>query len=90
MAARGPALIDLAALTGGNWSDAERAKIVGAYLEAVEGPMDTENLLAALACCRLVLALRWLGWSPVWEPPPEHAQDWLDTAARATAELGLS
>jgi hypothetical protein len=90
MAARGPALIDLAALTGGKWRDAERARIIAAYVEAIEGPMHTENLVAALACCRLVLALRWLGWSRVWEPPPGHAQDWLQVAVGAAAEVGLS
>lgn len=89
MAARGPALIDLAALTGGNWSESQRAKIVEAYVEATEGRMEPVEMLRALACCRLVLALRWLGWSAVWDPPPEHAQDWLEIAVGAAAEAGI-
>lgn len=86
MAARGPGLIDLAALTGGQWSEADRAGIVAAYADATGRSTDTE----ALACCRLVLALRWLGWSSHWEPPAEHTQDWLQAAAGAAAELGIS
>jgi hypothetical protein len=90
MAGRGPGLIDLAALTGGGWSDAERALIVTAYREAIDGPVDTRHFLRALASCRLVLALRWLGWSQAWEPPAEHAQDWLEVAVEAAAEVGIS
>lgn len=90
MAARGPALIDLAALTAGKWSGQERSSIVTAYVEARQGSMDTANLRSELACCRLVLALRWLGWSQEWEPPPEHAQDWVRVAVAAAAEAGIS
>ena len=39
-----------------------------------------ETLSADLARCRLHLALQWLGWSPDWRPPPEHAHDWLGEA----------
>jgi Phosphotransferase enzyme family len=85
MAAVGPNLIDLAALTTGGWSERERAAIVSAY---GAGMADGE-LEEALAACRLQLALQWLGWSRDWSPPPEHAQDWLREALRAAERLGL-
>jgi hypothetical protein len=90
MAARGPGLIDLAALTSGRWSEPQRAKLVEAYADASEDSRLIGNLPETLACCRLVLALRWLGWSRAWAPPAEHAQDWLEVAVEAAAETGIS
>jgi hypothetical protein len=84
MAAVGPSLIDLAALTTGGWSEGERAAIVSAYGVGID-----DELEEALAACRLQLALQWLGWSRDWSPPPEHAQDWLSEALRAAERLGL-
>jgi hypothetical protein len=66
LAAAGPALLDLAALTTG-WAEKDEAAIAAAY-----GEVSRE----ALDCCRLHLAVRWLGWSDNWTPPPEHAKDW--------------
>ena len=80
MAGVGPGLIDLAALTTGGWRAEEQEAIAAAY-----GPHDA----GALDCCRLHLALQWLGWSGDWEPPAEHAHDWLGEAVRAAERLGL-
>lgn len=80
MAAIGPGLIDLAALTSGRWSEDERWAIAAAY-----GDLDRE----AFECCHLHLALQWLGWSSDWTPPAEHAHDWLGEAQRAASWLGL-
>jgi aminoglycoside phosphotransferase (APT) family kinase protein len=79
-AAVGPGLVDLAALATGTWTAAERAAIVAAY-----GEVDPE----ALDCCRLHIAVQWLGWSRSWIPPAEHAHDWLSEAADAATRLGL-
>jgi Ser/Thr protein kinase RdoA (MazF antagonist) len=76
-AASGPGLIDLAALVTG-WPDGERRTIVEAY-----GAVDAD----VLDCCRLALAVRWLGWSPGWRPPPEHAHDWLGEAFALAARV---
>jgi hypothetical protein len=84
MAALSPGLIDLAALTGGEWSEDERATIAQAYysaLSAVNRP-DWRDFSAALDLCRLHLAVQWLGWSPEWQPPPEHVRDWYSEALR--------
>ena len=90
MAGTGPGLIDLAALVSGKWSDDDRISIASAYYEA----MDSEGwhptfieFRDALDCCRLILAVQWLGWSPGWVPPAEHSHDWLDEAGRLSERL---
>ena len=93
MAAIGPGLIDLAALVGG-WNQQERERLVAAYVSGLpeEGAARPapETLSADLARCRLHLALQWLGWSPDWRPPPEHAHDWIGEASMLVQELGLA
>ena len=84
MAAVGPGLIDLAALSSGTWTEPERTEMAAAYHDTLccEGmpglPLD--DLLLALDDCRLYLAIQWLGWAPDWSPPPESAHDWLGEA----------
>jgi len=94
MAAIGPKLMDLAALTAGQWTEDQRATLVRAYragaIEASEPVGSEAELFNELACCRLHLALQWLGWSTSWKPPPEQAHDWLSEALGAAASLGLS
>jgi len=80
MAATAPGLLDLAALTAGAWSEQDRAAIVRAY-----GDVDEQSL----DCCRLHLAVRWLGWSVGWSPPPEHARDWHREALEVAGRLGI-
>jgi aminoglycoside phosphotransferase (APT) family kinase protein len=93
MAAVGPGLIDLAALTAGGWTADEREALALAYHAAFvpheNWPPAPEAFLVALDYCRLHLAVQWLGWSPGWSPPPEHAQDWLDEALGLAEKLGL-
>lgn len=79
MAGIGPGVLDIAALVSG-WDPAERAAIVAGY-----GEVSAEALTAA----RLHIAMQWLGWSPGWSPPPEHARDWLGEAVGAARDLGL-
>ena len=81
MAGEGPGLLDLAALVSG-WEATERRLIAEAYrreLPAACRPVAAE-FRAALDHCRLLQAVQWLGWSPRWVPPPQHACDWLVTA----------
>jgi hypothetical protein len=84
MAAVGPGLIDLAALSSGAWAERERTEMAAAYHDALlsEGwpGFPFEDLVLALDDCRLHLAIRWLGWAPDWSPPPENAHDWLGEA----------
>jgi aminoglycoside phosphotransferase (APT) family kinase protein len=92
MAAVGPGLIDLAALTAGRWDERDRTAMALAYRDELARhgrPIDTEALLVALRWCRVHLAVQWLGWSAEWSPPPEHVQDWLGEAVRLAERLGL-
>ncbi|HET8673722.1 MAG TPA: phosphotransferase, partial [Thermoleophilaceae bacterium] len=87
MAAIGPAAMDLAALTGG-WSDAERERLVRAYAAAA-GEAVAPSLECDVDRCRLHFALQWLGWSPEWCAPREHAHDWLGEALELARSLEL-
>ena len=91
MAGAGPPLMDLAALTAG-WEGEEQAMLVDAYFEELGpapwlGPAGEAGAL--LDACRLHYAVQWLGWSPDWSPPPEHARDWVSEAMRLGERLGL-
>jgi aminoglycoside phosphotransferase (APT) family kinase protein len=92
MAGLGPGLIDLAALTAGNWSGEQREALTRAYREALpagDAAGDSpESFADALDLCRLHLAVQWLGWSAAWSPPPEHRYDWLREALSLVDRLG--
>jgi thiamine kinase-like enzyme len=91
-AAVGPGVIDLAALTTGAWSAAERESIARGYVDeaAVRGQArDGEDVLETLELARLHLAVQWLGWEPTWTAPAEHRHDWLGEALRIAGALGL-
>ncbi len=77
MAAVGPAVVDIAALTAG-WSTRHQRAALSRY-----GEVDA----IALDCARLHLAFRWIGWSKSWRPPREHAYDWRSEAAAVAARL---
>ena len=87
-AAVGPGLLDLAALTAGDWTDAQRRALVAAYREVLPGRTEDQVLLD-LDYCRLHSAVQWAGWSADWSPPPECARDWLDDALTLAESLGL-
>ena len=93
MAGVGPGLIDLAALTAGNWTDEQRTALALAYHAGLPPDhglsLPPDALLAALDYCHLHLAIQWLGWSSEWSPPPDHRRDWLSEAMRLTEKLGL-
>jgi hypothetical protein len=73
----GPTVIDLAAVVSA-WPEQFECSLLDAY-----GPVDH----VALDCARLHLAVRWLGWSSRWAPPPEHATNWRAEAERAARRL---
>ncbi|MFL5328622.1 MAG: phosphotransferase family protein [Gemmataceae bacterium] len=86
MAAIGPGLIDLAALCSGRWTDSQRLAIASAYASGVQ---ESSEFGFDLDCCRLHLALQWLGWSRDWRPPTEHAYDWFAEANKLAQRLGI-
>lgn len=79
--ARGPALLDLAALTAGRW-DEPGEPLAEAYRRALPDPPPPDGFRADLDACRLLVAARWLAAPHGWEPPPEQTRDW-----RADADL---
>jgi len=81
MAAVGPGLIDLAALSAGRWTPEQRAGLATAY--------DADMFLAAFEACRLHVAMQWLGWAGDWSPPPEHAHNWLNEVLTLAGQLDL-
>jgi thiamine kinase-like enzyme len=83
-AALAPGLLDLAALAAGNWPQQQKQQLAMAYYDALPATANVwrhqDDMLSSLRCCRLFQAIRWLGWSPDWQPPPEHRFDWLAEA----------
>ncbi|MGH9021973.1 MAG: aminoglycoside phosphotransferase family protein [Acidimicrobiia bacterium] len=89
----GPGLLDVAALASGSWSNDERAGLVEAYVAAMslsgKWPLDADATMAGVLCCRLHLAIRWLGWAPWWSPPNDHTNDWLREALHLADALDV-
>jgi len=83
-AAQGPGLMDLAALIAGNWSEQQKQELAAAYYNALPTAdrawSTIGDMLKFLRSCQIFLAMRWLGWSADWQPPPEHCFNWLDEA----------
>ncbi len=95
MAAVGPGLVDLAALTGGRWDEGRRAEMARAYWDdavtsgAPGCPRSFEEFMASLDVCRLHLAVQWLGWSSAWVPPRQQRHDWLAEALSLIERVDL-
>jgi hypothetical protein len=83
MAALGPGLMDLASLATG-WSQREQRALIRAYRAGTSDDTRSARIphdfWVEFDCCRLHLAVRMLGWSEAWAPPPEHARNWLAEA----------
>lgn len=86
MASLGPALMDLAYLLAGRWTDDERADVADAYVrELARHALDTprrEHCLRTLDCCLIHLSVQNLGWSDAWTLPSDHTYDWLGEGLR--------
>jgi Ser/Thr protein kinase RdoA (MazF antagonist) len=86
--ARGPALLDLAALTAGRWGEPGEP-LAEAYRRALPDPPPSTAFQTDLDAARLLVAAHWLAAPAGWSPPPEQARDWLadaeSIAGRTTA-----
>lgn len=87
--ARGPALLDLAALTAGRWDEPEEP-LAEAYRQALADPPPRARFLAELDHARLLTAARWLAAPGDWSPPPEQARDWLADAQLIAGRLAAA
>ena len=95
MAALGPGLVDLAALSAG-WDERHRQLLARSYVSASKSPgsrpITWRRYVASgfeldFDCCRLHLAVQMVGWSDNWSPPPQHARDWLSDAVQIADRL---
>jgi Ser/Thr protein kinase RdoA (MazF antagonist) len=93
LAAIGPGLIDLAALTLGGWTEEQKRRLVEAYRDALPRhngwPPAMPELIELVEYCQLHIAVQWLGWAGEWSPPQRHAQNWLHEACRLAEKLGV-
>lgn len=93
MAAIGPGLMDLGALTSGDWIPEQQSAMAAAYrdvlVDAYGSFMGMDELTENLNWCRLFQALTWLGWSMHWTPPKEHARDWFQEVVVLAERLSL-
>jgi hypothetical protein len=92
MAAWGPPILDLAALTSGRWTTERREDFARAYrlarLRAGGSCPPLSELLDLLHAAHLLLAVQWLGWAhDPWHVPGEHRTDWLREVARSASAL---
>jgi hypothetical protein len=91
MAALGPAVTDLAALTGGQLNSLDREALVRTYLRKrpPDGADSTKSFgPEAMSFARLQFAIQWLGWSRDWSPPDEQRHDWLTEAVELGETMG--
>jgi hypothetical protein len=86
MAGRGPAVLDLAALTAGGWSDDVRDAMAEAYF-ARAGSHRQADWRPRIDAAVLQVCLRWMGANKGWEPPVDHRQDWTALADQAARRL---
>jgi hypothetical protein len=84
----GPGVLDVAALTLGLVDD-QVDRVGEAYRRALPDSPDRDSFAGDLACARLALVVQWLGWSPDWSPPPEHARDWRAELPALAERAGL-
>ena len=92
MAALAPGLIDLAALTLGQWSVEDRRGFMAAYLNGLAADAaatSIDELAEAVDYCQIHLAVQWLGWFGTHPPHPSHARDWLGEAVERVDRLSL-
>jgi Ser/Thr protein kinase RdoA (MazF antagonist) len=87
----GPAVLDLAALVAGSWTEAEIELMAHAYItsahELGSSARSHDDWLTDLLAARLRICVQWLCWAPEWRPPAAHRHDWLTAAEEMTQRL---
>lgn len=93
MVALGAPLMDLAALCAGEREEERRREIALTYHAALAGSSlvatNTAEFLRDFDCCRLHLAIQWLGWSPDSSPPRGQAHQWITDVLSLADELDI-
>jgi aminoglycoside phosphotransferase (APT) family kinase protein len=93
LAALGPGVLDLAALSAGEWNDAEKRLILAAYHAVIceQGPSDMtlDDLKRSTLYSQLHLCIRHLGWAARWRPQGQQARAWLAQSLTLAKQLGI-
>ena len=90
MTAIGPGVIDLAALTSGEWRPQDRQAAIAAYVEGSgSDPAALAWLAESVDYAHIHLGVQWLGWFGRRRAPSGHVRDWLAEAADRAEALRL-
>ena len=79
----GPTLMDVAALTTGQWGRREKGLILAAYLDE-SSVRESPEVRYALLCCELHLVLQWIA---MWSADRQEGRTWLPQACRIFREV---
>jgi aminoglycoside phosphotransferase (APT) family kinase protein len=85
----GPGVLDLAALTAGEWREQDRRDLTTAYLAGSGKRVTLDELSESVQYAHIQLAVRWLGWFGRRDAPDAHARDWLADAIERAEALNL-
>jgi hypothetical protein len=85
----GPGVLDLAALTAGEWREQDRRDMTAAYLAGSGMRMTIDDLYESAQYAHIQLAVQWLGWFGRRSAPDSHPRDWLADAIDRAEALNL-
>lgn len=80
-------LLDLAALTSGDWEPWERLAMEDAYRQTAPVELDDAGFERARCAAELVVSVQWMGWASGWQPPVDQITDWLGHATAVAEAL---
>jgi Phosphotransferase enzyme family len=83
----GPGVLDLAALTAGNWSADARWAMAHAYFDTAHYPRSESERISDLCAARLNLCIQWIGADEEWSSPAAHRHDWRAEAVEMAARV---
>ena len=90
MTAIGPGIVDLAALTSGQWRDEDRREVIAAYVAGSGSRGATlDEVTETVEFANIHLAIQWLGWFGRRHTHAGHARDWLTDAVDRAEALRL-
>jgi len=85
----GPGVLDLAALSAGDWSEQNRRDLVAAYAAGAGSNLASCAIGESLDFAHIHLAVQQLGWFGRRRRPAAHARDWLSDAVDRAEALNL-
>ena len=85
----GPGVLDLAALTAGEWREQDRRDMTAAYLAGSGARLTLDQLSESAQYAHIQLAVYWLGWFGRRHKADAHPRDWLADAIDRAEALNL-